>query len=70
MPTVTIDPELYQRIQSARRNALPDTLVNEAVRRYLWKLDREKISQETNVDDFKTRCAPLDYEIISSGLRS
>ncbi|MEW5868471.1 MAG: hypothetical protein AB1894_04290 [Chloroflexota bacterium] len=47
MPTVSIDPELYQRMQSVRRNMLPDALVNEAVRRYLWDLDREKISQET-----------------------
>lgn len=48
MPNVTIDPELYQRMQSAGRNTLPEALVNEAVRRYLWDLDREKISQETS----------------------
>ncbi len=47
MPTVTIDPELYQRIQAARHNKQPDVLVNEAVRRYLWELDRAIISQET-----------------------
>lgn len=47
MPTVTIEPELYQRIQAARRNTRPDVLVNDAVRRYLWELDREIISQET-----------------------
>jgi hypothetical protein len=47
MPSVTIDPELFQRMQAAKQSVLPETLVSEAIRRYLWELDREKISQET-----------------------
>lgn len=48
MPTITIDPDLYKRIESiARREhaSLPQMLET-ALRRYIWELDRRKISEE------------------------
>jgi hypothetical protein len=49
MPTITFEPELFQRIeQAAQENhrSITDTLT-EAVQQYLWELDRKKISKET-----------------------
>jgi len=49
MPTVAVEPELYKRVEeaAAEHQASIDTLLNNAVRRYLWDLDRMKISEES-----------------------
>lgn len=49
MPTVAIDPALYQRIEQAAadRQVTPGEILVQALRRYLWELDRRKISDES-----------------------
>lgn len=47
MPTITIDPELFKRLPTSRRGVHPEIVVDEAVRRYLWELDREQINKDT-----------------------
>ncbi len=47
--TLTIEPELYQRVEETTLiyHTEIGTLFNQAIRRYLWELDRRKISEET-----------------------
>ena len=49
MSTVTVAPDLYKRIEKAAQEyqISADTLISEATRRYLWKLKRQKISEES-----------------------
>ena len=49
MPTVAVEAELYQRVEqvASAQKAHPDDIFAEAVRRYLWQLDRRKISEES-----------------------
>lgn len=51
MRTVAVEPELYQRVQEAAQayNASVEDILTEAVRRYLWELDRQKVSEESRV---------------------
>ena len=49
MPTVMFEPKLYSRVERAareRQQTVDDTLA-EAVRQYLWELDRQTITQES-----------------------
>ena len=49
MPAITVDPELYRRVEDAaaqQQTAIGEIFAN-AVRRYLWELERQKVSQET-----------------------
>lgn len=49
MSTVTLEPALYDRIArvaQAHQRSIPDTLT-EALQKYLWDLDRQKISAES-----------------------
>lgn len=50
MPTVTIEPDLYDRAsQTARRlNSSIEDVFAEAMKRYLWDLARAKIAQESH----------------------
>jgi len=49
MPTITIEPKLYQRVETAasERKTSVDEVLADAARDYLWELDRQKISQES-----------------------
>ena len=50
MPTtVTVETELYNRIEKTAQEhqANVDEILNQAIRRYLWELDRRKISEES-----------------------
>lgn len=49
MPTIVIEPDLYQRVEQAARESHISTgdLFVQALRRHLWDLDRRKISDET-----------------------
>ncbi len=49
MPTVAVEPELYKRVEKAAQEYKinVDGILAEAVRRYLWELDRRKISEES-----------------------
>jgi hypothetical protein len=49
MPTVAIEPTLYQRVEQAALESQVSTgeLFTQALRRYLWELDRRKIAEES-----------------------
>jgi len=49
MPTITIEPELYQRVEIAasEQETSVDEMLANAARDYLWELDRQKISRES-----------------------
>lgn len=49
MPTVAIGPILYQRVEQAALESQMSTgeMFNQALRRYLWDLDRRKIAEES-----------------------
>ncbi len=49
MPTVTLDPALYRRVEQAALEAQtsPEEVLAEALRRHLWELDRRKIAEES-----------------------
>jgi hypothetical protein len=49
MPTVAVEPELYKRVEKAAQEhqVNVDGILAEAVRRYLWELDRRKVSEES-----------------------
>ena len=51
MPTVAVESGLYQRLEQVAsvQKASPDDVFAEAVRRYLWQLDRRKISEESQI---------------------
>ncbi len=59
MPTLTVEPELYQRVETAAlaQRASVDEMLLDAVRQYLWELDRRKISAESKV--YRQRHAEL-----------
>ena len=48
-PRLVIEPQLYTRVaQAADEHKIDiDRLLTEAIRRYLWELDRRKISEES-----------------------
>jgi hypothetical protein len=49
MPNVSIEPELYKRVEeTARENrASENEVLAEALRQFFWELDRRKISAES-----------------------
>lgn len=49
MPTVAIEPILYQRVEQAAMESQVSTgeMAAQALRRYLWELDRRKIAEES-----------------------
>ena len=49
MPTVAIEPALYQRMEQAAIDSQVSTgeMFTQALRRYLWELDRRKIAEES-----------------------
>ncbi len=51
MPTLTIEPTLYQYVETAAaENSLSiEQMLSEALRRYLWDLDRRRISTESQI---------------------
>lgn len=50
MPTVAIEPKLFQRLEQAAVESELNTgeMFDQALRRYLWELDRRKIARESN----------------------
>ena len=49
MPTIAIEPALYQRVEQAAIDSQVSTgeIFTQAIRRYLWELDRRKITDES-----------------------
>jgi hypothetical protein len=59
MPTVAVEAELYKRVKEAalEHETSVDAILAEAVRRYLWELNRRKISEESKI--YRQRHAEL-----------
>lgn len=59
MPKVAIEAELYERVKEAASTQATsvDDLLDEAVRVYLWEIDRRKISKESRI--YRQRHAEL-----------
>ena len=59
MPTIAVAPELYRRVEevSLEHKASISEILTEAIRRYLWELDRRKISEESKT--YRQRHAEL-----------
>lgn len=51
MGTVVVKPELYKRVEEAAQEhkASVDEILTKAIERYLWELDRRKVSNESQV---------------------
>lgn len=51
MPAIMIEPKLYKRVEEAAsdQKVNVDEILNEAIRYYLWELDRHKISEESKL---------------------
>jgi hypothetical protein len=49
MVTLAVEPELYQRLEHAASeyHLSTDQILSDALRQYLWSLNRQKISEET-----------------------
>ncbi len=64
MPTIAIESELYRRVEEASRQheAGMGEILTEAVRRYLWELDRRKISEESKI--YRQRHAELKAQYL------
>ena len=64
MPTIAVEPELYDRIEKAaqEQKADIDELLTRAIRRYLWELDRRKISEESKI--YRQRHAELKAQYL------
>lgn len=50
MPTITVEPELYERIEAAAEENQADTeqIAKEAFKLYFWEQNRRKISRESS----------------------
>lgn len=64
MPSVVVEPKLYRRVEEAalEHQRSIDEILTEAVRRYLWELDRRKISEESRV--YRQRYAELKAQYL------
>lgn len=64
MPTVAIESELYRRMEEAalEYKASISEILAEAVRHYLWELDRRKISEESKI--YRQRHAELKAQYL------
>ncbi|MBI4671435.1 MAG: hypothetical protein HY741_07180 [Chloroflexi bacterium] len=51
MSTVTLAPEMYARVEqlAQARHTTIDSVLTEAVKRYLWEIQREIIANETRM---------------------
>jgi len=64
MHTIVIEPDLYKRIEKAalENKANIDEMLDQAIRRYLWELDRRKISAESKI--YRQRHAKLKAQYL------
>lgn len=64
MPRIAVEPELYRRVEEAslEQKASIDEILAEAVRHYLWELDRRKISEESEI--YRQRHAELSAQYL------
>lgn len=51
MPTLLVEPELYERVEHAAQthHTNPNDILAQALRAYLWELDCRKISEESAI---------------------
>ena len=64
MPTVVMEPQLYNRVEKAAQEHQVNVegILAEAVRQYLWELDRRKISEESKI--YRQRHAELKAQYL------
>jgi hypothetical protein len=64
MPTVAVESELYNRIEKTaqEQSVNVDEIFSQAIRRYLWELDRRKISEESRI--YRQRHAELKEQYL------
>lgn len=64
MPAIAVEPELYRRVEEAalEHKASVGEILAEAIRRYLWELDRRKISEESRT--YRQRHAELKAQYL------
>lgn len=64
MSTVIVKPELYKQKEAAlEHKAGVDELLSKAIQRYLWELDRRKISEESRI--YRQRHAELKAQYLN-----
>ncbi len=65
MSAVVVESELYKRIEEAAREYQTEVseLFAEAIRRYLWELDRQKIARESQI--YRQRHAELKAKYLN-----
>jgi hypothetical protein len=63
-PHLVIEPQLYSRIEQAadEHKIGIDRILTDALRRYLWELDRRKISEESQV--YQRRHAEMEAQYL------
>jgi Arc/MetJ family transcription regulator len=63
-PHLVIEPQLYSRIEQAadEHKIGVDRILTDAIRRYLWELDRRKISEESQI--YQQRHAELKAQYL------
>lgn len=63
-PPLIIEPQLYRRVEQAAHEHKIDVyrLLTEAIRQYLWELDRRKISEESQI--YQRRHAELKAQYL------
>ena len=51
MPTITLDQNVYKRLKAAaeEHETTADALLEDAARQYLWEMERQKISEESEM---------------------
>ena len=49
MPTITVEPEIYEQLEAVaeEKQAKTEQIVEEALKRYLWEQNNQKISRES-----------------------
>jgi predicted transcriptional regulator len=49
MPTITVEPEIYEQLEAVaeEKQAKTEQIAEEALKRYLWEQNNQKISRES-----------------------
>lgn len=63
MPAIVLEPELYKRVEQAaiESEITTEEIVAEAAKRYLWELNRRKISGESRLYQEQHARLKLEY---------
>lgn len=63
MPAIVLETELYKRVEQAaiESEITTEEIVSEAAKRYLWELNRRKISEESRLYQEQHARLKLEY---------